>query len=96
MLAHNHVWGDFLKEASPWAKKEIQKTHFSQSLEGGHVILASRHFWKAKICLPRSMVKVSFQSPLAILPLMEGGGVRNWARISQTVNIRVPRSTTLK
>jgi len=23
MLAHNHVWGIFLKEASPWEKGEI-------------------------------------------------------------------------
>jgi hypothetical protein len=74
MLAHNHVWGTFLKEASPWAKKEIWKTHFSRSLKGGRVILVSRQFWMAKICPPRSPTEVSFWSPLAILPLTEGGG----------------------
>ena len=30
LLAHNHVGGALLKEASPWAMKEIQKTHFSK------------------------------------------------------------------
>jgi hypothetical protein len=34
VLAHNHVWGIFLKEASPWAKREIWKTHLSQSFKG--------------------------------------------------------------
>jgi hypothetical protein len=34
LLAHNHVWGIFLKEASPWAKREIWKTHLSQSFKG--------------------------------------------------------------
>jgi adenosine deaminase len=34
VLAHNHVWGIFLKEASLWAKREILKTHLFQSFKG--------------------------------------------------------------
>jgi hypothetical protein len=50
--------------------------------------------WTARVQPPKSTTEVPFRTPLAILPLMGGGGgVRNWARNSRTDEIYSVRST---
>jgi hypothetical protein len=77
MLAHNQVWGIFLEEMSPAARRRSKnglKIHLSQGFRSGRIILMSTQIWTTEICMPRSAAEVPFQSPLVILPLTGGGG----------------------
>jgi hypothetical protein len=97
MLAHNHVWGIFLKEVSPQVEREVCKTIYPKFLRGWCIILTSRQIWMVKIFLPRSVVEVSFWSPLIILPLTEGwGGSMELGAHLSMVKIGVPISVTFK
>jgi hypothetical protein len=47
-----------------------------------HIWLSGRQIWATRISTPRSVARVPFRSPLAILPLKQGGGPELDAHLS--------------
>jgi hypothetical protein len=60
-----------------------------------HHWICSEQIWTARICAPRSTVRIGFRAPCHSI-FKRRGGVRNWAHISRAVRIKAPRSMTLK
>jgi hypothetical protein len=78
-------------------QKNGLKTHLSKVSNDYAPKVNREQVQATTIRAPESTTHVEFRTPLAFLPLSGGGGgVRNRGRISPTVQIGAPGSTTMK
>jgi hypothetical protein len=77
MLAPKHVSGVFFLKGTPhWQKegKQQSKNPLILSQAQLHIWVSEEKIRAARICAPRSTVRIGFMTPFAILPLKQGGG----------------------
>jgi hypothetical protein len=76
-------------------QKNGLKTHLSKVSDDNAPKVSHEQVRVAAIRAPGSTARIEFHTPPTFLPL-RGGGVRNRGRISSTIQISTPGSTTIK